>query len=102
MNADEKLIEDLYPCRSWCRTVRYHGKHSCDCRFQERARARKLAARIRADAERETERLRKALEQADEAIMLALDMPGVSWCSPQRNAMEHARVAIDAALKGDA
>jgi len=94
MNADEKLIEDLYPCRSWCRTVRYHGKHSCDCRFQERARARKLAARIRADAERETERLRQLVARSRNAI----ELPD-SIADDDRAALI---AALDAALKGDA
>lgn len=47
MTDDEKLIEDLYPCRSWCRTVRYGVGHACTCRPEERERARRLAAAVR-------------------------------------------------------
>lgn len=69
MNADEKAVAEIFGCVDTGNGTEHRHEELCPKSHHDRAML--LAARIRADAERETERLRKAMSSASASVRSA-------------------------------
>ena len=107
MNADEKAVAELFPCTCGHMFMAADYGHVVGCTAIGEVRALALAARIRADAKREMERLRKAMISTSISVRAAFGINADPELKPWNRQhlcdfLDAIADTIDAALKGDA